>query len=311
MATHKLDEKSLKADTEALTELSAEYAKFYIMPSGVELKDITDEILKSSCVKEAQKNSIQNLHRRIIVFSYPSDGFKIKGLISFVPDPHHHPLLVYLRGGNKIFGILNPGSDLMCFDRYTVISTMYRDGVSEGKDEFGGDDVNDVKYLIEYFPKLENKLNINFQSKKTYLLGQSRGSMQMFLALARFPNLQDRFDKIVSLSGIHDLRQCIATRPDMEELFIREFGLVKNKNEEEWINKRDPLLTVNYIQPKLPILIIQAAEDNRVSLQEGYHMVSKFQMMGKNVTYWEIEGAKHSLRDFEGRVDFILNWLEQ
>ena len=143
------------------------------------------------------------------------------------------------------------------------------------------------------------------------MLGRSRGGMQMFLTLARFPKLQDCFSKIVSLSGILDIRQCIASRSDMEEMFIEDFGLEKGINEEEWINKRDPLLTVDHIQPQLPILIIQATDDNRVSLAEGYNMVSKLQMAGKSVTYWEIEGAKHCLNNIEGRVDLILNWLEE
>ena len=136
------------------------------MPADVDLKDITDDLLQSPYVKDAQKNSIQQLNRRILVFTYPSDGFKIKGLISFVSDPQNHPLLVFLRGGNRVFGVLNPGDDLICFEQYTVISSMYRGGVSEGEDEFGGSDVNDVKNLMDFIPELESKLNLNFQKKK-------------------------------------------------------------------------------------------------------------------------------------------------
>ena len=141
------------------------------MPPGVEIRDITEELLKSPYVKDPQKQSIQSSKRRILVFIYPSDGFKIKGLISFVPNPQNNPLLVVLRGGNKMFGILNPGSDLVCPEDYTVISTMYRGGVSEGVDEFGGDDVNDVKNLMNFIPELENKIGINIQNQKAFLLG--------------------------------------------------------------------------------------------------------------------------------------------
>ena len=309
--THKLDNETRKKETEKIKDLSAEYAKFYEIPANTELKDITEDILQSPYVKDTQKKTIQQLNRRIFVFTYPSDGLKIKGVISFIPDSQEHPLLVFLRGGNKILGIVNPGSDLMCFDRYTVISTMYRDGVSEGKDEFGSNDVNDVKNLIDFIPELKNKLNLSFQDKKTYLLGRSRGGMQMFLALARFPEIQNRFSKVVSLSGLLDIRQNIASRPDMEEMFVKDFGLEKGINEEEWINKRDPLLTVDSIQSHLPILIIQGTNDNRVSLAEGYNMVSKLQMAGKNVTYLEVKGAKHCLIELEEKVDLIRQWLEE
>jgi len=305
----KPNSETLREESKRLHAIHAEYAKFYEMADDVELKEITDDVLQSPYTKKAQKESIQTLNRRILVFSYPSDGLRIKGLVSFVPDPENHPLLVVLRGGNKIFGLLNPGSDLACFERYTVISTMYRDGVSEGKDEFGGEDVNDVKNLMAFVPDLEKKLGLNFQNNKNYLLGASRGGMQMFLALARFPELQKRFTKIVSLCGLLDLRRSILDRPDMEEMFIADFGLERG-NEKEWINKRDPLLTAEHMDPALPILLIQSTDDNRVSLEEGYHMLAQLQAAEKNVTYWEIEAADHCLTNREDRVDLLLKWFE-
>ncbi len=308
---NKLNEKNREEESEKLEKLFSEYAKFYALPDDVDLLDITEVLLKSPFVKDSQKQTIQNFNRRIFVFIYPSDGLKIKGLISFVPDPQNHPSLVFLRGGNRIFGIQNPASDLMCLGQYTVISTTYRDGVSEGTDEFGGDDVNDVKNLMDFIPHLKNKLGVNFQNQKTFLLGGSRGGMQMFLALGRFPELQTRFTKIISLSGLLDMRDCIASRSDMEEMFISDFGLEKGVNEEEWINKRDPILTVNHISKQLPILIIQGTHDNRVSLQEGYNMVNKLQLTSHNVTYWEINNGEHCLSNLTNRTKLILDWLEE
>ena len=131
-------------------------------------------------------------------------------------------------------------------------------GASEGEDEYGGQDVNDVKNLIDFIPHLEQRLNAIFQKEKMHFLGGSRGGMQMFLALVRFPELQTRVAKIVSLSGMLDMCQCLATRPDMKTMFIKELGLVENVNEdeEEWINERAPLLAADKIDPNLLILII-------------------------------------------------------
>lgn len=302
---------SFKKKDEKLMALYEEYAKFYDMPQDSEIKEITNDVLNSALVKERMKQEIRKYQRRIFVFTYPSDGLKIKGLISFVPDPENHPLLVVLRGGNRTFGVLNPGDELVNPEQYTVIAPMYRGGVSEGEDEFGGDDVNDVKSLVDYIPELEKKFSINVHKHDAYLLGGSRGGMQMFLALARFPELQSKFSKVVSLSGMLDMRECIAFRADMEEMFINDFGLEKGKNEEDWINRRDPILTVPYLNSKLPILIIQGTKDKRVSLEEGYNMVNKLQAAGKNVTYWEIDGADHCLRNKEDSMSLILRWLEQ
>lgn len=305
------DAEKLEEESERIRALSREFAKFYDLPPDVDMLDITEDLLKSPYVKDAQKQLIQTFNRRVLVFSYLSDGLKIKGVVSFVPDPENHPLLVYLRGGNRLFAVPNPGGDLMLPEQYTVISSMYRGGVSEGVDEYGGDDVNDVKNLIEFIPELEAKIGINVRKQKIFLLGASRGGMQMFLALARFPELQTYFAKIVSLSGLLDMHACIASRPDIEDMLIKDFGLVKGEREEEWINKRDPLLTVDFIRQQLPILVIQGTADLRVGLESGYHMVNQLQAAGHDVTYWEIDGASHCLSNREDRMKLIIKWLEE
>lgn len=301
----------LQEETEKLKALYEQYAKFYDMPVGAEMLDITHDVLISSVVKEAQKKSIRENNRRIVLFTYPSDGFQVKGLISFVPNPEDQNTLVFLRGGNRIFGIQNPGSDIMCAGQYTVITTTYRGSVGEGEDEFGGNDVNDVKNLIDYIPQLEKKLSININQDKMFLLGGSRGGMQMFLALARFPELQKRFVKIVSLSGLLDIRSCIINRPDMLEMFITTFGLKRYIVDDDWLNRRDILLVVDQIDKQVPILIIQGTKDIRVSLQEGYNMLEKLQSAGHNVTYWEIDGGDHCLANIKDRVERIMHWLEE
>lgn len=236
-----LDEKTFMQESEESLTFYEEYAKFYELPANKDLQDITKEVLDSSHVSQSQKENIQKHKRKIYVFSYPSDSLKVKGLISFAPNPSTHPIIVFLRGGNGIFGLLNPGSDLINPGEYTVISTMYRGGVSEGTDQFGGDDVEDVKNLIDFIPVLEDRLSFKIQNNKMFLMGRSRGGMELFLTLKRFPELQDRFAKVVSLSGVLDIRQWIASRPDIEEVFTNDFGYKKNVNSDEWINKRDPL----------------------------------------------------------------------
>lgn len=303
-----LDAESRINESDRLSKLYQEYAKFYEIPNGTDLVNITEDLLKSPLVTDKCKKFIQLSNRSIYIFVYPSDGLKIKGILSFLPIPEKHPFLVLLRGGNRIFGLFNPGNDLICTGDCTVISSVYRGGVSEGKDEFGGNDVNDVKNLIDFIPILEAKLNLKFQRKKMYMLGASRGGMQMFLALTRYPELQSRFKKVVSLSGLLDMRQNLASRKDMKKMFIEDFGLIKG-NEEEWINWRDPLLMASKIDINLPILIVQGTKDNRIALIEGYHMRDKLQEQGNPVTYLEIEGGSHCLSNDPDRMTKILSWL--
>jgi dipeptidyl aminopeptidase/acylaminoacyl peptidase len=142
------------------------------------------------------------------------------------------------------------------------------------------------------------------------MIGGSRGGLEMFLALARYPELQNKIDKVVSLSSILDLRQWIQERPDMKQAFQEEFGLMPGINEEEWINQRNPLTVVKHIQTCLPILIVQGTHDNRVSLNEGRKMVEALKKHGNHVTYWEIPGGQHTLENIPNRMDRVMGWLE-
>lgn len=305
-----VDEEAFMHDSEESLDFYTEYAKFYDLAPNAQMRDITSDVLNSSYVSDSQKKTIQKNKRRIVVFSYPSDGLKIKGLISFVPDANQQPLVVLLRGGNGILGVLSPGSDLVNLGQCTVLCTMYRGSVSEGADEFGGDDVHDVKSLIDFIPTLENKLGIKIQNNKKYLIGRSRGGMEMFLVLSRYPELQNYFTKAVSLSGVLDMRKWIASRADVEETFTEKYGYQKSVNGEEWINKRDPILTVPSIKKQLPILIVHGTADKRVSIDVGMSMVSKLKSAGNNVTYWEIEGGEHCINNILDRSTRILNWLQ-
>lgn len=309
-ADAKSDYEKLRIETEDALARAVKQATLYELPPGEDLYEITDKILKHELVSEEQKELIASSGRRMFLFTYPSDGLHIKGVISFIPDPENHPLLVVLRGGNKTFGVINPGGKIMTPEYYSVITTTYRDGFSEGKDEFGGADVDDVKNLIDFIPTLEERLNHKFQNQNKYLLGLSRGGMEMFLALSRFPELQTYFNKAISLSGMLDMRDWIMSREDIKQMFIDSFGLIEGENEELWINERDPLLAAEYINHDLPILIIQGKDDLRVRLEIGYHMVEKLQSQGNKAEYLEFDNADHCLYNLEF-MDIILDLLKE
>jgi dipeptidyl aminopeptidase/acylaminoacyl peptidase len=300
----------LNKESEKLLKLYQEYAKFYDMPEGTDLLEITDLLLNNPYVMPAQKQSIKQFDRRCFVFSYLSEGLKVKGAISFTPNPSKNPFLLSLRGGNRIFGLTNPGEDFMCLENYTILAPTYRGGICEGTDLFGGDDVNDIKTCLDYLPELEKKLQIQMYYEKMYMLGGSRGGLQMFLFLARFPIEQSRFIKIASLSGLLDINICYHSRSDMKELFTEEFGLIEGTNDREWLKVRNPLLAAEQLQYPLPVLIIQGTGDNRVALEQGYNMIEKLQDLGIPVSYIEIEGGKHCLSNIKNRVNLILNWFE-
>lgn len=301
-----LDEESRIAEERAKT-----IAEFYQLPEGQDIDEITSKLLDSSFISKESKDSILASNRRIFVFEYPSDGFKVKGFISMVPNASENPILLNLRGGNRKFAMPSPGSDIAVARNYTVISTVYRGGISEGTDEFGGAEVNDVENLLNYIPILEEKIGEKIKNEKLFILGSSRGGMEMFLALARSPELQQKATKIISLSGLSDLRMTLINRPDMKEMFIHDFGLIPGENDEEWLDQRDPMVAVDKIRKDLPILMVAGTDDIRVELPETYNLVQKLTEEGHNVEYIEVPGGDHCLGNQNDRLKLLLDWLEQ
>jgi dipeptidyl aminopeptidase/acylaminoacyl peptidase len=297
----------LLEENKKITEISTRLAQLYKLDNEELFKDITKEVLASPDLSIEARNALTSSNRQIYLFWYPSDGLKIKGFISYVPNAESNPLLILLRGGNREFALLHPGTTLASYKNYTVVSTTYRGGVSEGRDEFGGADVNDVKNLMDFIPHLTELLHIPHPTH-TYMMGFSRGGMQMFLALSRFPELQWQVEKIVSLSGILDIQQQIQVRPDMKQMFQDDFGYSPESDCSDWVDQRNPILTTSLIRTDLPILIIQGTKDDRVSLFEGYQMIQS--LNNHQVTYKEIDDGNHGLFNIPNRMQIIGEWLE-
>lgn len=302
---------NIKNSDEAIAAYSKLMEKFYELGQNEQWRDITPEILSSSATSPLSKEEIKLKDRRIIVFKYPSDGLWIKGFISFTPSPTHHPLLILYRGGNDNFGLLNPANPFSIYGEYTVISSTLRGGVSEGKDEFGGKDVDDIKNMIDFLPTLAQNLGIELHPSCTFMLGISRGGMEMFLALARFPELQNKVNKVVALSSVLDIHQMLRIRADDMKLLLQsKYGWKEGPQGEPWIAKRDPLNTIPFLKKSLPILIVQGTADNRVNLEQGYHMISLLKTANHAVSYWEVKGGEHALMSTPYIMNDIARWLE-
>src|SRR5262245_8394956 len=121
---------------------------------------------------------------------YMSDRLKVVGFIWKPKDTagKRLPLIIFNRGGNREFGKLGPWMQSGFYEYLTngfvVIGSQYRgnDG-GEGKEEFGGAEVNDVLNLVPLAKSL-GYVDMN----NLFLFGWSRGGMMSLLALKN--NLQ-------------------------------------------------------------------------------------------------------------------------
>lgn len=297
----------LKEESKKAWAQCQKIARFYDLEEEEVCREITADLLDAEETKAKIKQVIRQTGRRFFVFRYPSGEYQVKGTISFVPRPEGCPMLLFLRGGNRIFGLMNPASRYSTLRDYTVLAPVYRGGVSEGEDEFGGAEVDDVENIVRFLPQLEELLGIHFAPVDLFMLGGSRGGMEMFLALARSTFLQDRVSGAVSLSGLLSMRKCIAYREDMKGMFIRDFGF--NEDSEAWIQKRDPILAVDSISTQIPFLIIQGDSDLRVHTDEGKEMIKHLDKTKHSFEYWEFEGGDHCLQNRSDIMEMIADWF--
>ena len=148
------------------------------------------------------------------VITYASGGMVISGLLwkPAETDGKRLPLIVANRGGNSGFGGMSPwtywGWHEALKAGYVVMASQYRGGPgSEGRDEFGGGDLDDVRALL---PLAESLGYIDLEN--LFLFGGSRGGMQSYmLAREGFPARA-----MAIRAGLSDLFRAAAKRPSLE-----------------------------------------------------------------------------------------------
>lgn len=144
--------------------------------------------------------------------SYRSSGLRVTGFVLRPAAPGPHPVLIWLRGGNREYGKIEQVTLLnlqwLADAGFIVVATQYRgvDG-GEGADEFGGADVDDVLALVPLARSLPGA-----DADRLYLLGGSRGAVSGTVAIRRgLPVRAAAFR-----GGVFDLKQSLAYRPELE-----------------------------------------------------------------------------------------------
>ena len=251
---------------------------------------------------EAAKNS-----RSIECFriQYISDGLQVVGFLVKPREPQvtPHPAIIYNRGGLLDIGKLDTPNILDFFELaangFVVLASQYRgnDG-GEGREEFGGADVDDVTNLVSIAAGLPY-----VDSKNVFFYGLSRGGMMTFLALERgaVVNAAAVVGALFDLEGA--LEQTKLRAPGIVaavEKLIPDYasrGAVAYR-ERSAMNRPE---SVN-----VPLLIIHGGEDEEVPVSQALAFATKLSALHKPyelVVYAkEIHEALNNRRDRDARI---------
>jgi dipeptidyl aminopeptidase/acylaminoacyl peptidase len=237
----------------------------------IKLSESHSKMIISGWGKEAYENSIVE---RITYLSDLSDeqagGLIIKGYIAYPKDKSkEYPCVIWCRGGIGNNGAIDTFTARGIYGQlaswgYCVFASQYRGNAgSEGHDEVGGSDVNDIINLIPLADEIP-------QADKNLwgIEGWSRGGMMTFLTLQRNPN----FKCAVLVGAISNVVEYASSNSNLKSYYENLIG--KERLEKE-LNKRSAINFVNEL-PKIPYLLIHGAEDETVSPIQSIELANKF-----------------------------------
>lgn len=234
---------------------------------------------------------------------YLSDGLKVVGFVLKPKDESRkYPVMIFNRGGNRDFGKITTKSlkylIYLSSTNYVVLASQYRgnDG-GQGKEEFGGKDVNDVLNLIAVAKSLPFT-----DPNKIVMLGFSRGGMMTYLAIKHGAAIK----AAAVVGGVTDLGQMYDEREEAMRKVIKELVGMDKK---EWENR-----SAYYWPEKIhvPILILHGEDDWRVRISQAKKFSEKLKEAGKVYDLVIFPEGDHGLNTHRReRNKRILDWFER
>lgn len=266
----------------------------------IKLSESHSKMVISGWGKDAYENS--NVERT----TYLSDGLKVKGYIAYPKNvSKKYPCIIWCRGGIGNNGAIDTFTARGIFGQlasweYCVFASQYRGNAgSEGHDEVGGSDVNDILNLIPLADEIPQA-----DSTAWGIEGWSRGGMMTSLTLQRNHN----FKCAVLVGAISNVEEYANNSPKLKNYYENLIG--KEKLEKE-LQKRSAINFVNEL-PKIPYLLIHGAEDETVSPVQSVKLANKFDEYDVLHKLVLAQNGDHFLRKNRKEVDVLRReWYEK
>ena len=251
--------------------------------------------------------AVQVLHMQAI--TYMSDGLKVKGIIALPDGPGPFPAIIFNRGGNREEGALTPRFfSALCAEMvkagYAVVGSDYRgNGGGEGREEFGGADIDDVMALI---PLLRHEPKVD--GKRIGVYGSSRGGLMAYELLARTTDLK----AAIIESGLSDSFQTVKDRPNMERYVYSQLVPGYADHRDAALRARSPVLWADRLSHTTPILVLHGTADWRVGPHDALAMSRA--LLDAKIPFRLVmfEGGSHGNEEFQNEQERMeIDWFNR
>lgn len=261
----------------------------------LELSDTQLRMIKSGWGSEAVNNSI------VEKITYLSDGLKVKGYAAYPKERNKkYPCIIWCRGGFGNAGAIDSFNAQGIFGQlaswgYVVFASQYRGNAGgEGKDEFGGKDVNDVLNLI---PLAED---LPMANKNLWgIEGWSRGGMMTYLALTK----TNIFKAAVVTGAVANLRCNAGESVFMNRFYSKVLGKFGSETFDKKCRSRSIINFVGKICETTNLLIMHGTADNRVMPHDSIDVANSLLELGYPFRLLLMENGDHFLKNHRKEVD--------
>ncbi|MBD3637459.1 MAG: prolyl oligopeptidase family serine peptidase [Crocinitomicaceae bacterium] len=240
---------------------------------------------------------------------YDSDGLMVTGFMVRPKEKGEYPCIIFNRGGNRDFGQLLVGTALTYMGKiaswgYIVAASNYRgNSNSEGSEQFGGSDVNDVLNLIPALGQLEGA-----DTSRIGMLGISRGGMMGYMALKEQCNIK----ALVVIGGLSNLFTMKEDRPEMEDHVYAEVIPNYNDSTKQLLESRSAAFWADKMCKDTKILILHGEKDKSVSVEQAREMHKKLATIGHDHIYIEFAKDNHGILKHEEDVSkWLFTWFDK
>ncbi len=251
------------------------------------------------------------------IFSYSVGNITVQGYLIYPKNTQTSlPTVIYNRGGNTTYGMVNLGrmmNDLMplAAEGFVVIGSQYRwsgkrlkreDFVADGtEDQYGGIDVEDVLALVPIIKSLDIA-----DSSRIGVYGSSRGGMQSYLFAKRYPDIK----AMAVVAGLSDLFS-FRDRSEKSRLLLSTLIPDFAENEEAALKARSAIYWADEL-PKVPVLLVHAKDDDQVTYANSVQMSEQFTKYGIPFEFKSFETGGHDLIEYRDEVDkALIGWFKK
>jgi len=241
--------------------------------------------------------------------TYMSDGLEVRGMMAKPKKAGKYPCVIFNRGGNRDFGSLKVAHGAITLGQiakegYVVIASQYRgNGGSEGQEEFGGKDVNDILILPKVLEEVEMA-----NTDAIGMYGWSRGGMMTYIALTK----TNKIKAAVVGGAVSDNFASIEDRPDMETNVLAQLIPNYENNRDEELTKRSAVKWADKFSKEVPILLLHGNSDWRVKPEQTLKLALEFEKYRIPYRLIMFEGGDHGITEHKDEVNSqVISWFDR